>query len=74
MGPASGAFAAASNGDVAASIVPDVPIGPAASWVEAGATAGWYRLADAVVGNSEAWLSELSTDQLRELVVLEDPE
>ncbi len=31
-------------------------------------------LADAVVGNSEAWLSELSTDQLRELVVLEDPE
>ena len=29
------------------------------------------RLADAVVGNSEAWLSELSTDQLRDLVVLE---
>ncbi len=30
------------------------------------------KLADAVVGTSEAWLSELSTDQLRELVVLED--
>ncbi len=30
------------------------------------------KLADAVVGNSEAWLSELSTDELRDLVVLED--
>ncbi len=29
------------------------------------------RLADAVVGNSEAWLSELSTDDLRDLVVLD---
>ncbi len=29
------------------------------------------KLADAVVGNSEAWLSELSTDDLRDLVVLE---
>jgi SNF2 family DNA or RNA helicase len=29
------------------------------------------RLADAVVGNGEAWLSELSTDELRDLVVLE---
>jgi SNF2 family DNA or RNA helicase len=29
------------------------------------------RLADAVVGSSEAWLSELSTDELRDLVVLE---
>jgi hypothetical protein len=29
------------------------------------------KLADAVVGNSEAWLSELSTDELRDLVVLE---
>ncbi len=29
------------------------------------------KLADSVVGNSEAWLSELSTDQLRDLVVLE---
>jgi hypothetical protein len=28
-------------------------------------------LADAVVGSGEAWLSELSTDQLRELVVLD---
>lgn len=28
-------------------------------------------LADAVVGTGEAWLSELSTDQLRELVVLD---
>ncbi len=32
------------------------------------------RLADAVVGNSETWLTELSTDQLRDLVVLEDVE
>ncbi|HSL73423.1 MAG TPA: DEAD/DEAH box helicase [Ilumatobacteraceae bacterium] len=32
------------------------------------------RLADAVVGTGEAWLSELSTDELRDLVVLEtDP-
>ena len=32
------------------------------------------RLADAVVGTGEAWLSELSTDDLRDLVVLEiDP-
>jgi hypothetical protein len=32
------------------------------------------RLADAVVGTGEAWLSELSTEELRELVVLEtDP-
>jgi SNF2 family DNA or RNA helicase len=30
------------------------------------------KLADAVVGNSEAWLSELSTDELRRLVVLEE--
>ena len=30
------------------------------------------KLADAVVGNSEAWLSELSTDELRDLVVLEN--
>ncbi len=30
------------------------------------------KLADAVVGNSEAWLSELSTDELHDLVVLED--
>ena len=30
------------------------------------------KLADAVVGNSEAWLSELSTDELRDLVVLGD--
>ncbi|MGB0114668.1 MAG: DEAD/DEAH box helicase [Ilumatobacteraceae bacterium] len=29
------------------------------------------KLADAVVGTSEAWLSELSTDDLRDLVVLE---
>jgi hypothetical protein len=29
-------------------------------------------IADAVVGTGEAWLSELSTDQLAELVVLED--
>ncbi len=29
------------------------------------------KLADAVVGNSEAWLSELSTDEFRDLVVLE---
>jgi SNF2 family DNA or RNA helicase len=29
------------------------------------------KLADAVIGNSEAWLSELSTDDLRDLVVLE---
>jgi non-specific serine/threonine protein kinase len=29
------------------------------------------KLADSVVGNSEAWLSELSTDELRDLVVLE---
>jgi SNF2 family DNA or RNA helicase len=29
------------------------------------------KLADAVVGTSEAWLSELSTDELRDLVVLE---
>ena len=29
------------------------------------------KLADAVVGNSEAWLSELSTAELRDLVVLE---
>jgi len=29
------------------------------------------KLADAVVGSSEAWLSELSTDDLRDLVVLE---
>lgn len=28
-------------------------------------------LADAVVGSGEAWLSELSTDQLRELIVLD---
>jgi superfamily II DNA or RNA helicase len=32
------------------------------------------KLADAVVGTGEAWLSELSTDELRDLVVLEmDP-
>jgi hypothetical protein len=30
-------------------------------------------IADAVVGTGEAWLSELSTDQLAELVTLEDP-
>ncbi len=30
------------------------------------------KLADAVVGTSEAWLSELSTDELRDLVVLRD--
>ena len=30
------------------------------------------KLADAVVGNSEAWLSELSTDELHRLVVLEE--
>jgi SNF2 family DNA or RNA helicase len=29
------------------------------------------KLADAVVGTGEAWLSELSTDELRDLVVLE---
>ncbi len=29
------------------------------------------KLADAVIGNSEAWLSELSTAELRDLVVLE---
>ena len=29
------------------------------------------KLADAVVGQSEAWLSELSTAELRDLVVLE---
>jgi hypothetical protein len=29
------------------------------------------RLADAVVGSGEAWLSELSTEELRDLVVLE---
>ncbi len=29
------------------------------------------KLADAVVGTSEAWLSELSTDDLRDLVTLE---
>ena len=29
------------------------------------------KLADAVVGTSEAFLSELSTDELRDLVVLE---
>jgi SNF2 family DNA or RNA helicase len=29
------------------------------------------KLADAVVGSGEAWLSELSTDELRDLVVLE---
>jgi SNF2 family DNA or RNA helicase len=29
------------------------------------------RLADAVVGTGEAWLSELSTDELRDLVILE---
>ncbi len=29
------------------------------------------KLADSVIGNSEAWLSELSTDDLRDLVVLE---
>jgi SNF2 family DNA or RNA helicase len=29
------------------------------------------KLADAVVGTSEAWLSELSTDELRDLIVLE---
>ena len=32
------------------------------------------RLADAVIGNSEAWVSELSTDELRDLISLEvDP-
>ena len=31
-------------------------------------------LADAVVGTGETWLSELSTDQLRDLVVLEEGE
>ena len=30
-------------------------------------------LADAVVGTGEAWLSELSTDELARLVMLEDP-
>ena len=29
------------------------------------------KLADSVVGTGEAWLSELSTDELRDLVVLE---
>ncbi|MBV1893726.1 MAG: DEAD/DEAH box helicase [Ilumatobacteraceae bacterium] len=29
------------------------------------------KLADSVIGNSEAWLSELSTSELRDLVVLE---
>jgi SNF2 family DNA or RNA helicase len=29
------------------------------------------KLADAVVGSGETWLSELSTDELRDLVVLE---
>ena len=32
------------------------------------------KLADAVVGTGEAWLSELSTDELRDLVVLEADE
>ena len=32
------------------------------------------KLADAVVGTGEAWLSELSTDDLRDLVVFEGPE
>jgi SNF2 family DNA or RNA helicase len=30
-------------------------------------------IADAVIGTGEAWLSELSTDELAKLVVLEDP-
>ena len=29
------------------------------------------KLAESVVGTGEAWLSELSTDELRDLVVLE---
>jgi SNF2 family DNA or RNA helicase len=32
------------------------------------------RLADAVVGTSEAWVSELSTDELRDLITLETDE
>jgi hypothetical protein len=30
-------------------------------------------IADAVIGSGEAWLSELSTDELAELVTLELP-
>ena len=29
------------------------------------------KLADAVIGTGEKWMSELSTDELRDLVVLE---
>ena len=41
------------------------------TWIVVGIVAGW--LANAAVGTGEAWLTELSTDELRDLLML-DPE